>query len=105
MYDVTDGRDFYGEGTGYNFFTGKDASPSFVTGKFNDEGLKDSLDHMSLTELGGVVSWRDFYRSHDKYKFIGLLEGVYFDEDGKPTIHKKIADGRIKTLQKKKKEL
>ena len=94
VFDVTDGRSFYGEGSGYSFFAGKDASPCFATGKFNDEGLKDSLDDMKDSEIGGVVSWRDFYRDHEQYKFIGLLESEYFDKDGSSSEYKKRIDAR-----------
>ena len=43
VYDVTDGKKFYGEGSPYNIFLGRDASASFVTGNFTEEGSKQSL--------------------------------------------------------------
>uniref|UniRef100_A0A7S1ZAP6 Cytochrome b5 heme-binding domain-containing protein n=1 Tax=Trieres chinensis TaxID=1514140 RepID=A0A7S1ZAP6_TRICV len=106
VYDVTAGRDFYGDGAGYGFFAGKDASPCFATGKFNEKGLEDSLNDLPVTQLGGVISWRDFYRNHETYTFLGLLEGLYYDQDGKPTEYMTITNERIKTMEAmKKKEL
>ncbi len=31
VYDVSKGKKHYGPGTGYNFFTGRDATRSFLT--------------------------------------------------------------------------
>lgn len=85
VYDVTGGTEFYGSGEGYSFFAGKDASVTFVSGQFNEEGLKKSLDELQPNELRGVESWRLFYRQHDKYKFKGLLVGELYDSEGNPT--------------------
>mmetsp|Transcript_47244 Transcript_47244/g.143051 ORF Transcript_47244/g.143051 Transcript_47244/m.143051 type:complete len:169 (-) Transcript_47244:656-1162(-) len=98
VYDVTTGRDFYGAGSGYSFFAGKDASPCFATGNFNDEGLKVNLNEMKMTELGGIVGWRDFYRKHESYNFVGFLEGKFYDKDGKPTPLLDITNKRLETL-------
>lgn len=98
VYDVTTGRDFYGVGTGYSFFAGKDASPCFATGKFNDEGLKDNLNEMPMTQLGGIVGWRDFYRKHDSYNFVGVLAGKFYDKEGKATPLLETTNERLKTL-------
>ena len=43
VYDVTDGKKYYGEGSPYNIFLGRDASASFVTGNFTEEGSRQSL--------------------------------------------------------------
>uniref|UniRef100_A0A7R9VYK3 Cytochrome b5 heme-binding domain-containing protein n=1 Tax=Pseudictyota dubia TaxID=2749911 RepID=A0A7R9VYK3_9STRA len=99
VYDVTGGRDFYGVGSGYSFFAGKDASPCFATGKFNEEGLKDELNDMPMTQLGGIVGWRDFYRKHESYKFVGVLAGKFYDNDGKPTPLLDTTNERLKTLE------
>ena len=94
VFDVTDGRNSYGEGSEYSFFAGKDASPCFSTGKFNDEGLNDSLDDMKESAIGAVTHWRDFFRDDKQYKFIGLLESEYFDKVGSPSEYKKRIDAR-----------
>ena len=58
---------------------------TFVSGQFNEEGLKKSLDELQDNELRGIESWRLFYKTHDKYKFKGLLIGELYDSDGNPT--------------------
>jgi predicted heme/steroid binding protein len=40
VFDVTSGRQHYGPGGGYAFFTGKDGSAAFVTGAFNETGAQ-----------------------------------------------------------------
>jgi len=85
VYDVSDGTEFYGSGEGYSFFAGRDASVAFVTGQFNEEGLKKSLEELEVNELRGVESWRVFYNKHEKYKFKGYLIGDLYDSHGNPT--------------------
>jgi len=86
VYDVTaGGADFYGPERGYNFFAGKDASVTFVTGEFNPKGLLKDLESLSDNELKGIAEWKGFYEEHEKYHYVGVLEGLFFDEDGKPT--------------------
>jgi len=82
---VTAGRNFYGNGAGYGYFSGKDASPCFISGDFNPEGLIKDLESFEDKELRGITDWRKFYEESDKYFFVGLLEGLYYDEDGRPT--------------------
>lgn len=44
------------------------------------------MDSLTNEQLIGVVGWRDFYKNHEVYKFIGLLEDErYYTADGKPT--------------------
>ena len=86
VYDVTEGRDYYGEGAGgYSVFAGKDASASFSTGDFSDEGAKKDLSELGDAELSGIDGWRTFYADHDKYKRIGVLCCDFYDNDGNPT--------------------
>jgi hypothetical protein len=86
VYDVTNGVEFYGPGSGYGIFAGRDASVTFVTGKFNEEEAKKGLDSLSINELGALEHWRDFYEKNEKYQFIGLLvDPRYYNEEGKLT--------------------
>lgn len=39
VFDVTKGKKHYGKGGSYEFFTGKDASRSFVSGDFSQVGI------------------------------------------------------------------
>ncbi|GAA0157277.1 transmembrane signal receptor [Lithospermum erythrorhizon] len=83
VFDVTKGKSHYGEGGGYNHFAGRDASRAFVSGNFTGDGLTDSLQGLSSTEVKSVVDWRDFYSR--TYIFVGKLVGRYYNSEGKPT--------------------
>jgi hypothetical protein len=111
VYNVTKGRDYYGQGSGYSVFAGKDASASFSTGDFSDEGAKKDLNDLPVTQLAGVEGWRTFYADHDAYKQIGVLCCDFYDADGKPTekllsTQQRLAEhAAAKEQEKKKKEL
>ncbi|XP_048434268.1 membrane-associated progesterone-binding protein 4 isoform X1 [Pyrus x bretschneideri] len=83
VFDVTKGKSHYGEGGGYNHFSGRDASRAFVSGNFTGDGLTDSLRGLSSTQVKSVVEWRDFY--FKSYIFVGKLVGRYYDSQGNPT--------------------
>ena len=85
VFDVTSGRDYYAEGSGYSVFAGRDASPSFTTGNFTAEGAEQDLDELTAAQLSGVDGWRKFYAEHETYKKVGVLCCDYYDNDGKPT--------------------
>lgn len=85
VFDVTTGRDYYAEGTGYSVFAGQDASPSFTTGNFTAEGAAQDLDELAVAQLSGVDGWRNFYATHETYRKVGVLCCDYYDEEGKPT--------------------
>mmetsp|Transcript_52244 Transcript_52244/g.77375 ORF Transcript_52244/g.77375 Transcript_52244/m.77375 type:complete len:189 (+) Transcript_52244:89-655(+) len=86
VYDVTSGRSFYGEGSGYGFFAGKDASPAFATGEFNENAMKVKFEDLTVSQLGAIDGWRSFYTGKpDKYPAVGLLEGYFYDGEGNPT--------------------
>ena len=86
VYDVTLGKDHYGPGSSYGAFAGRDASIPFCTGKFTAEEAEKSTDVLKSTELPGLADWRDFYRKHATYKFVGkLVDPRFFDDAGEPT--------------------
>lgn len=92
VFDVTKGKSHYGAGGGYNHFAGRDASRAFVSGNFTGDGLTDSLQGLSSTEVHSVVGWRDFYLK--SYKFVGRLVGRYYDSQGNPTKYLKGAEAK-----------
>eukprot|EP00943_MAST-04B_sp_MAST-4B-sp1_P002055 g2055.t1 len=87
VFDVTRGRSFYGEGGGYDFFTGIDGTRAFVSGNFTKEGLIDDIDDFDDEQLLGVDHWLQFYesKSEGKYFLVGYLIGRYYDSNGNPT--------------------
>lgn len=85
VYDVTFGEHYYGKNSSYSFFAAKDASASFATGKFNDEGLKEDLTKLEASQINEIEHWRLFYEDHENYVFVGHLIGKFYDEEGEPT--------------------
>ena len=87
VFDVTKGRPYYGEGGGYSFFSGVDATRAFVSGNFTADGLIDTIDDFDDEQIDGINGWVEFYKekSEGKYFHVGYLIGTYFDSDGKPT--------------------
>ncbi|PSS01298.1 Membrane-associated progesterone-binding protein [Actinidia chinensis var. chinensis] len=92
VFDVTKGKSHYGAGGGYNHFSGRDASRAFVSGNFTGDGLSDSLQGLSSTEVKSVVDWRDFY--FRTYIFVGKLVGRYYDSQENPTKYLKGAEAK-----------
>lgn len=83
VFDVSTGERFYAAGSGYNCFVGKDNSAAFHTGKFDQ--VQEDVRELSPTAVADIVGWRTFFRTHETYKFVGVLQGLYFDADGLPT--------------------
>ncbi|KAF3445141.1 hypothetical protein FNV43_RR14834 [Rhamnella rubrinervis] len=106
VFDVTKGKSHYGMGGGYNHFAGRDASRAFISGNFTGDGLTDSLQELSSTEVKSVVEWRDFY--FRGYTFVGKLVGRYYDSNGNPTKYLKGAEAKARRgaqlLEKQKSE-
>lgn len=86
VYDVTEGRRFYGEGGSYSIFAAKDASGYFASGKFDDE-IASKVDYDSLSEaaLGDLKHWVEFYRNKEAYPQIGVVQGIFYDSNGNET--------------------
>ncbi|EER95310.1 hypothetical protein BDA96_01G495100 [Sorghum bicolor] len=94
VFDVTKGRSHYGPGGGYHHFTGRDASRAFVSGNFTGNGLTDSLQGLSSSEVNSIVDWRKFY--FERYIFAGKLIGRYYDSQGNPTKYLKGVEMKAK---------
>jgi len=94
VFDVTKGRSHYGPGGGYHHFAGRDASRAFVSGNFTGDGLTDSLQGLSSSEVNSVVDWRKFY--FERYIFAGKLIGRYYDSEGNPTKYLKGVEVKAK---------
>ncbi|PVH33076.1 hypothetical protein PAHAL_9G562000 [Panicum hallii] len=106
VFDVTNGRSHYGPGGGYHHFAGRDASRTFVSGNFTGDGLTDSLQGLSSSEVNSIVDWRKFY--FERYIFAGKLIGRYYDSQGNPTKYLKGVEVKAKRgaqlLEKQKSE-
>ena len=85
VYDVTLGKEFYQQGSGYSYFAGRDATIGFFAGELTEE-MKDkkALDYEGH-EIMAMYEWRTFYEEHEEYQFVGVLDGDYYDSEGKET--------------------
>ncbi|KAG6649746.1 hypothetical protein CIPAW_07G231800 [Carya illinoinensis] len=57
IFDVTNGKSFYGPGGSYAMFAGKDASRALAKMSKNDEDVSPSLDGLSEKEIGVLNDW------------------------------------------------
>ena len=71
VFDVEKGARHYGPGGGYEFFAGCDATRSYVSGEFNEEGLIDDVEGFSPQQMMEVQTWVEFYKK--EYSHIGEL--------------------------------
>lgn len=83
IYNVNKRRKHYAPGGGYSVFAGRDATRAFVTGDFTSNGLIDNVDGLTENEMLSIADWISFYEKD--YEFVGLLEGTYYDNHGRPT--------------------
>lgn len=44
------------------------------------------LDY-STKEMKTIEQWREFYETHETYSYVGLLQGEYYDAEGKQTAY------------------
>ena len=70
---MTAGRNYYGPGGGYEFFAGRDATRSYITGCFQTH-LTHDLRGLSQAEVDSLSSWVDLYEKSSKYFRVGLVE-------------------------------
>ncbi|RUS88361.1 hypothetical protein EGW08_003873 [Elysia chlorotica] len=100
VYDVTKGKRHYGPGGGYSFFSGIDGSAAYVTGEFNEKGLVDDISNLSNQEILGLEEWKSFYEKD--YKFVGLVEGSFYDKDGGTLDMMKIFNKKLESAKLEK---
>jgi Cytochrome b5-like Heme/Steroid binding domain len=109
VYDVTKGSQYYGAGSSYSVFVGRDGSAAFVTGNFTPEGAEAALlDALTDNQLYQLDTWKDFYTNEDKYPFVGILHGTFYDAHGRPTpelerVRKASAEGKVLQEERNKK--
>ena len=97
VYDVTGGESFYGKGTSYGAFAGRDCSVCFVSGIFSPEEAKKNILDVEDTKLLGILNWVEFYSTHESYNFVGhFVDPRYYKEDGNPT--KNLVDLKKKVM-------
>jgi predicted heme/steroid binding protein len=75
VYDVSAGSKFYGEGGNYHVFAGKDVTRALCTGCKTDDCLVRDTDGLTEKQLAEGKRWLSFFQLHDKYNYVGDLEG------------------------------
>ncbi|CAG8502151.1 4761_t:CDS:2 [Ambispora leptoticha] len=74
VFDVTQGRDYYGKGGSYGFFSGRDASRAYITGCFSSPShLSHDLRGLTPDQLKSLEGWASFYRDHHTYFKVGRV--------------------------------
>jgi predicted heme/steroid binding protein len=75
VYDVSSGSKFYGEGGNYHMFAGRDVTRALCAGCLKEDCLIRNTDGLSNKELAEGKRWLSFFQLHDKYSYVGYLEG------------------------------
>ncbi|CAH2086212.1 unnamed protein product [Euphydryas editha] len=103
VFDVTDGKKHYAKGSPYHYFIGKDGTRALVTGDFKDESSnKDNVIDLSCDDLLTITHWRRTFKA--KYKYIGLLAGRYYNENGGETVYMYELKQRLKQCKDEKED-
>ncbi|KAJ1646006.1 hypothetical protein LPJ64_002470 [Coemansia asiatica] len=72
VYDVTSGWGFYGPGSTYNIFVGRDASRAFGTNCLSREDhLTHDIRGLTVGELAGIKRWHHLFDNHQRYVKVG----------------------------------
>ena len=75
VFDVSEGRSYYGPGGSYAFFSGTDGTRAFATGEFNKEGLIETAEGLGPSGCLAIDNWLKFFLNHKRYRLLGYLEG------------------------------
>eukprot|EP00891_Asterochloris_glomerata_P008311 jgi/Astpho2/8311/e_gw1.00122.202.1_t len=73
VYDVTEGKDFYGVGGGYHVFAGKECSRALAKMKISAEDCNDLLSDCTVREMETLKDWET--RFAEKYGIVGQVGG------------------------------
>ena len=98
------GSESYAPGSGYHVFIGKDATAAFSTGDFAPGAGVDDVSALSPSQLRSIETWVDFYRKHEKYRFVGVLRGRYYDAAGRRGKHWEAARAQMERGARAEKE-
>ncbi|KAK9817230.1 hypothetical protein WJX72_011430 [[Myrmecia] bisecta] len=79
IYDVTSGSDFYGPGSGYHIFAGKEASRALALMSLKQEDCTGNLEGLTEAQLETLASWEAKFAL--KYQVVGRLLQV--DAEGR----------------------
>lgn len=74
VYDVSDAVDFYGEGSGYHCFAGREASRAMARLSFDEVDLNSlNLDDLSPFDKSNLDDWVDKFKYYKCYPIVGKV--------------------------------
>lgn len=76
VYDVSKGEKFYGPGSNYAMFAGKDVTRALCLGCKEPECLVRSTEGLSEDQIKEGKRWLSFFHMHDKYHYVGRMESL-----------------------------
>ncbi|KAL6215996.1 hypothetical protein ACLB2K_015422 [Fragaria x ananassa] len=71
IFDVSNGKSFYGPGGPYAMFAGKDASRALAKMTKNEEDITADLQGLSDKEIGVLTDWENKFVA--KYPVVGRV--------------------------------
>lgn len=71
VFDVSSGKDFYGPGSGYHLFAGRDATYGLARSCLDPSKVEGDLSTLTAMEKDTHVQWYNKYSS--KYPVVGFL--------------------------------
>ncbi|XP_058727362.1 probable steroid-binding protein 3 isoform X2 [Vicia villosa] len=71
IYDVSDGRNFYGPGGSYTMFAGRECSRALALLSFKPRDINGNLEGLDESELTILEDWE--YKFMEKYPKVGRL--------------------------------
>jgi membrane-associated progesterone receptor component len=83
IYDVSQSRMFYGPGSPYALFAGKDASRALAKMSFEDKDLNGDLTGLGVFELEALQDWE--YKFMSKYVKVGTIKNAGEPEASNPS--------------------
>ncbi|KAB2596657.1 membrane steroid-binding protein 2 [Pyrus ussuriensis x Pyrus communis] len=83
IYDVSQGRMFYGPGGPYALFAGKDASRALAKMSFEDKDLTGDISGLGPFELEALQDWE--YKFMSKYVKVGSIKSTAPGTEGEST--------------------
>mmetsp|Transcript_11175 Transcript_11175/g.25893 ORF Transcript_11175/g.25893 Transcript_11175/m.25893 type:complete len:219 (-) Transcript_11175:584-1240(-) len=79
IYDVSAGEKFYGPGRSYGNFPGHDVTYALSTGCRTNECVQKKGDELTEKQVEEGKRWLSFFQLHDKYPYVGKLEGDHLE--------------------------
>ncbi|KAM1142052.1 membrane steroid-binding protein 1-like [Malus sylvestris] len=83
IYDVSQGRMFYGPGGPYALFAGKDASRALAKMSFEEKDLTGDISDLGPFELEALQDWE--YKFMSKYVKVGSIKSTAPGTEGEST--------------------